>query len=334
MTLRQWWAKERGRAIGAFAVVTTAFAVLVVASLSEDERERMPAGSGHSGPGPPVTPSGPPGVDYVIDLDTGVTTPLPSTIRRSRGFEPAPRRGRQYAASAGGSLLAYVGTGDEGDLQIFIAGLDGAGLRQVTHDPTSAQSPAWSPDGTRIAYEGYGSGDVQNLFVLDVATGESTQVTDARGALWGPQFTPDGSSLLYTGGSSSAPVLRTVPATGGKSKLFIGPGEGVNDAGNGSLSPDGSLVTFIGGGRPLSGEVEHCGPCRWVAHADGTERGVLLGCFESNPAGTWSPDGSRIVCMANDHGIIVVHIGTGRASWVAEGRSAIWLDRHTLLIEA
>jgi hypothetical protein len=38
--------------------------------------------------------------------------------------------------------------------------------------------------------------------------------------------------------------------------------------------------------------------------------------------------------MANDHGIIVVNIGTGRASWVAEGRSAIWLDRHTLLIEA
>jgi Tol biopolymer transport system component len=335
MTLRQWWVKERGRAIGAIAVVTTAFAVLVVASVSEDERERLPAGSGHSEPGPPVTPSGPPSVDYVIDLDTGATRPLPKTIRRSRGFEPAPRRGRQYAASPGGSLLAYVGTSDNGSFQIFIAGVDGAGVRQVTHDPTGAESPAWSPDGASIAYEGHGSGTVRNLFVLDVATGESRQVTDTRRDLWGPQFTPDGSSLLYTGGSFSAPVLRTVPATGGKSTLFIGPGEGVTDAGNGSLSPDGSFVTFIGGGRPLSGEVEHCGPCRWVAHADGTERGVLLGCFDSSPAGTWSPDGRRIVCVDGDeHGIIVVHVGTGRASRVAEGSSAIWLDRHTLLVEA
>jgi hypothetical protein len=30
----------------------------------------------------------------------------------------------------------------------------------------------------------------------------------------------------------------------------------------------------------------------------------------------------------------VVHIATGNASPVAEGRRAIWLDDHTLLVEA
>jgi Tol biopolymer transport system component len=176
---------------------------------------------------------------------------------------------------------------------------------------------------------------VRNLFVVDVATGESRQVTDTRGYLWGPQFTPDGLSLLYTGGSFSVPEIRTVPVVGGKSTLLIGPGEGVIDAGNGSMSPDGSLITFLASGSPLSGEVEHCGPCRWVANADGTERRVVLGCFQSNPAGTWSLDGDRIVCLAGDeNGIIVIDIAAEHASRVAAGRSAIWLDRHTLLVEA
>jgi hypothetical protein len=59
----------------------------------------------------------------------------------------------------------------------------------------------------------------------------------------------------------------------------------------------------------------------------------------SNPAGTWSPDGSRIVATglnesAQWRAIIVVDIATGTSTPVAEGSVAIWLDDHTLLIEA
>jgi hypothetical protein len=81
-----------------------------------------------------------------------------------------------------------------------------------------------------------------------------------------------------------------------------------------------------------------------VANADGTERRVIPG-YVSNPAGTWSPDGSRIVdlschgiesaenCSA-PYAIIVVDIATGDAlPRVADGVGAIWLDDHTLLID-
>jgi len=293
------------------------------------------AENGSTSTGPSVTVPGVPAVDYVIDLNTGVMTPLPKAIIRSLGKSdergPYPSLSPQYAVSPDRSRLAYVGTGDEGSLQIFIAGIDGTGIRQMTQDPLRATSPAWSPDGTKIAYEGYGSEDVRNLFVLDVATGESTQITDESRDVWWPQFTPDGSSLVYTGGSSSYPVLRTVPVAGGKSTLLIGPGEGVTDAGDGSLSPDGSLVTFLGSGWPRSDKPGHCGPCRFVANADGTERRVIPG-WISNPAGTWSPDGGRIV-SSDGNGVIVVDIATGDASRVAEGSAAIWLDRHTLLVE-
>jgi Tol biopolymer transport system component len=309
--------------IGAVAIFAIAVAVLVVASGS-DERHGRPAASGS----PPLTRPGPPDVDYVIDLNTGVMTPLPDSIIRTQGPQTAFATAPRYAVSPDGSLLAYVGNGDGGNLQIFMARIDGSGARQMTHDPKGARSPAWSPDGASIAYEGHaGSADVSNLFVLDVRTRASTQITDGARGLSGsaPQFTTDGSSLLYTGGSQERPVLRTVPVTGGKSTLLLGAGRGLHDAGNGSLSPDGSLMTF------LASETTGPGPGRWVAKADGSERRELPSCV-SDPAGTWSPDGGRIVC-SDERGIIVIDIATGDTSRVADGKGAIWLDRHRLLVE-
>ena len=129
-------------------------------------------------------------------------------------------------------------------------------------------------------------------------------------------------------------MVWTVPVEGRKrAKLLIALSEGLRDAGNASLSPDGSLVTFLGGGVPTSPR-GHCGPCRLVANADGTERRIIDGgCWFSRPAGTWSPDGSRIVCSNDSRSIVVLDIATGDSVPVASGSAAIWLDRHTLLVE-
>ena len=259
-----------------------------------------------------------PKVDYVIDLNTGVMTPLPEAIirsvARSRGSITEPSLLTRYAASPDGSRLAYEGIADDGSHQIFTAGIDGTEIRQMTHDPARAISPAWSPDGTMIAFKGG-----RSLTVLEVATGESRRLALVElEAL--PQFTPDGSSILY--GGVGGP--RTVALTGGKSRLLA---RGLHDAGIASMSPDGSLVTFLGC------EIAY-GPCpkRYVANVDGTDRRLLAG-WMSNPAGTWSPDGSRIVCLGGGGEIIVVDIATGRASPVAIGKGAIWLDRQTVLVE-
>jgi Tol biopolymer transport system component len=151
--------------------------------------------------------------------------------------------------------------------------------------------------------------------------------------LWGPSFTPDGSSLVYTdpGGAFDGAEMRTVSVAGGQSTILFGGGHGgMGHADSGSMSPDGSLVTMMGN------EVGGPGAIRFVADADGTELRHIRG-RASNPAGTWSPDWSRIACLQRDRrrsAIIVVDIATGDTSRVAEGSGAIWLDGHTLLVEA
>lgn len=319
-------------AAGVVGIAIFVAAILIVITGGPFDRARKPAAPEPTGTVPSV-----PKVDYMIDLNTGLMTPLPEAITRSVGdsvFED------QYAVSPDGSQLAYVGTG--GEPQIFIADIDGTGVRQVTHDPNGAWSPAWSPDGTLIAYEALDSAHVLGLFVLDVASGESTQITGGNSSYarahdssplpeqpMEPQFTPDGSSLVYTAGTDGHTAILTVPVAGGTSTLLIGAAGNLRDAENGSLSPDGSLVTFLGT------QIDASRLQRWVANADGTERRLLPNVYgipcRSAPANTWSPDGSRIAC-AEASRVTVIDIATGAATPVATGRGAIWLDDHTLLV--
>jgi Tol biopolymer transport system component len=238
-----------------------------------------------------------------------------------------------YAVSPDGSQLAYTGLGDDGMPQIFIAEIDGTRIRQVTHASSGATSPAWSPDGAKIAYEGSDNSPAGNghLFVLDLGTRDSTALDLGRihpeNPGGDPQFTPDGSSLLYTFLEDGNTVVKTMRLDGGESTILFGLGHGgMEQAGNGSMSPDGSLVTF------LEGAAWKPGP-RMLANADGSEsRPLTIGSCASSPPGTWSPDGSRIVCWEGND-IFVVDIAAETISRVAEGREAIWLDDHSLLVE-
>ena len=118
-----------------------------------------------------------------------------------------------------------------------------------------------------------------------------------------------------------------MPLDGGKGTILFGLGHGdMEHASNGSMSPDGSLVTFLDGG------IIDPRPRRWVANADGSElRKLATGCV-SSPPGTWSPDGSQIVCWEGNN-VIVVDVAAGTVSTIAEGWEAIWFNNHTLLVE-
>jgi Tol biopolymer transport system component len=269
-----------------------------------------------------------PATDYLFDLDTGQMTPLPKSI-------VGDDWNQDYAPSPDGSKLAYVGPGDNGSSQVFIANLDGTGVGQVTEDFVTG-APAWSPDGSKIAYIGERGDDPANIFVLDLVTGASVQVTfEPQGVFEDPwgfpfSFTPDGDSIVYNATIMEADTaggeIRIVPIAGGESAPLVNLFDYEGDL---QLSPDGSHLAYSCG-TALSG-----GIC--VAVADGGTHGgrqVAWGNGDSIGGARWSPDGTRVV-FSNFHqmNVFVLHVDTGAMQLVTYGRSPVWLDDDTLIVD-
>lgn len=309
---------SRNRKLGAFAVAAGIglVAVVVVIRAAGDGTGTQPAVQ----PDPVAVPE----VDYLLDLETGEMTPLPTSIAGENDGQLD-----SYAVSPDGRMLAYSATGNEGNDQVFVANLDGTGIRQVTHEARGAGGPDWSPDGTKIVYVD-GDGLSGDIFVLDLATGTTTQVTNESSGLGRSHFSPDGSSIVY-----DAPIpsvgwgIWIVPATGGRSRLLVGGGR-VEVVGDGILSPDGSQLAFVAEGSQGQGtEI-------WIGDADGSGlRPVARGHGENLWSPRWSPDGTRLVYFREDSSpdVFVVDVTTGEGQRVADGKIAAWLDDHTLIVD-
>jgi Tol biopolymer transport system component len=270
----------------------------------------------------PSAVGGVPATDYLIDLSTGVMTPLPESIAGSGDLSG------DYAVSPDGSKLAYVGrAGDganvDGPRQIFVANLDGTEAEQVT-DGTAVEEPAWSPDGSKIAYVARGIGGSRNVFLLDLVSGASTQITFGEGCCNGPpSFSPEG-SIVYSVGRE----VRMISLAGAGERLVASLDGDTSDA---QLSPDGSHLSYLCGYRDLC-----------VANSDGTDDRVLVPAERlEHPASlaevlgrtSWSPDGTRIAYWEfHSLRVFVVDVATGEVTGVASGGSPVWVDDHTLIV--
>jgi Tol biopolymer transport system component len=264
------------------------------------------------------------GLDYLVDLDTGATTPLPESIRG--GLE-----GNGYAVSPDGAEVAYLGAADDGSEQVFVARLDGTRVRQITDEPGPHADPAWSPDGTKLAYVQHG-----NVFVIDLNNGRTIQVTFEPTQHTGvstPQFTPDGASIVYTVDRAGNSDVLIVPATGGEVSFggevsLLAGGDGM-DAQDGTLAPDGLQLAYqCSAGEP---DASLC-----LANADGSNAKVLVRGWSGKNVldPSWSPDGTRLAYWVfHAWDVYVIDVATGETTIVAKGAFPTWLDDHTLIVE-
>jgi Tol biopolymer transport system component len=275
-------------------------------------------------PTPSVTPP-PTAVDVpsFVDLRTGETTPLPDGM---------PTTGRAYAVSPDGTMVASSPCCHAPN-PVWVANIDGTGVREITPDGIDGFVPRWSPDGSMLVYQERGADtqELGTLVVVDVATGERTVVTDLKpkrvDSFWwvNPTFTPDGEAILFSlprGSEADAPWdLWSVPAAGGEPTLVL------RDAADGAYSPDGRSLSYV----PLAGEDVPRPGGLLIADADGTDPRVLV----EGDAGLarWSPDGTRIT-YEDDEGVHVVDVATGETSLVARGDWPEWFDNDTLIVSA
>ena len=108
------------------------------------------------------------------------------------------------------NLLAE-GLIEPGELNIFVANIDGSGAEQVTDLPGANWSPFFHPDGERIIfssnYESASQGrPIFSMYLITIATGEITRVTHSNTFDSFPMFSYDGKKLVF---ASNRNVTRT-----------------------------------------------------------------------------------------------------------------------------
>lgn len=154
--------------------------------------------------------------------------------------------------SGDGRLLALSGryTGGRSESsKIWIVRSDGTGLRQLTTESGTDETPAISPDGKRIvfartAHDGTPAGRKPELYVVSVVGGKPVRLTENTVEDVNPVFSPDGQSIAFgqdTGGSRNTVDVVRVDGTG--LRRVVSTGGTYPDP---DYSPNGRNLVFIG----------------------------------------------------------------------------------------
>jgi Tol biopolymer transport system component len=339
-------------AIGALVVVTGMIVVGLIgvvtngqADIDRPHRQSVVAGEPAAPTGPAVadrpassSPAAPPlrDIDY-YNLRTGATEPLPRPLR-------ALPQARRFLVSPDGRMFAFEAA-DAYQTQIFVAGVDGDHIRQLTDGSGGASLGGWSPDSERIVLvtEALPS-PLGRVAILDVRSGRLRPLTDA-GYVFAASFSPDGRWVLYSVARESRPdTWRTdlwrVPAGGGRPTLLIAHGD------LGAYAPDGATIAYH---RSSATSQPFCGTCLWhddrltFVPSDGREQPATANSGMLAPLNRfdgmlprWSPDGSRILVSYPGAGfpgrIAIQHTDGHGERQIAVAFDATWFDDRTVIV--
>lgn len=137
------------------------------------------------------------------DGDPPVDAPLALALVPTLPGEPLPLYsdsaaviGRSAVSPNGAALvLTRMGTGPEGQQQLYRLELTSAEAAPLPGAPTPSYDPAFSPDGRWLAFAAR-DGATTDIFVLPAEGGVPLRLS-AQGAARAPSFSPDGALLAF-----------------------------------------------------------------------------------------------------------------------------------------
>jgi len=221
------------------------------------------------------------------------------------------------------SKLAFISSAG-GAKELYLADIDGASARAITHDHTISASPSFSRDGGKLAYTSYKSG-YPDVYVIDLASGSRNRIAFFPGINSGPSFSPDGSQIALTLSKDGNPEIYTMSTNGGSpNRITRTRGSETSPA----WSPTGDRLVYSSD--------DHGSPQLFISTAQGIgemDHLVTGNSYCTKP--DWSPDGKSIAFTTRisgqfQIGVYNVASRTAQLSTTSGGENPVWTrdSRH------
>ena len=179
-------------------------------------------------------------------------------------------------------MIAFQSSRDGSE--IYVMNSDGSNPINLTNNPASDGSPAWSPDGTMIAFDSYRDGNWE-ICVMNSDGSNPVNLTNNPASDGSSAWSPDGTKIAFSSDRDENSEIYVMNSDGSnQTNLTDNPAPDYSP----TWSPDGIKIAFstYRSGNPI-----------YVINADGSGQTSLLaspsgGGFNRSPA--WSPDGTKI----------------------------------------
>ena len=225
-----------------------------------------------------------PAGEFTVSL-TGFTTNCEVTGTNVRsGVIPSADTAevRFEVTCAAAPQLAFV-SGRDGNSEIYVGKLNGAGILRLTTGDAVDDQPAWSPDGSRIAFRSTRGGNAE-IYVMNADGSNPVRLTNHPADDSGPTWSTDGTRIAFARRFMEEMDIYVMNADGTSVvRLTTGNYPSFEPA----WSPDGQRIAFM---RYRSGSHDIV-----AMNADGSGVTELTMGTDDDWSPAWSPDGTKIV---------------------------------------